>query len=91
MFPGSARASRAGDRALAVANFLAFAVLKLEGTHFGEGAEMCTRGACAPRKIRARTQRGLSILFDRRGDTDLSWRVELPGRFALSLGDVTRF
>ncbi|PYL48826.1 MAG: hypothetical protein DMF32_08385 [Verrucomicrobia bacterium] len=59
MFPGSARASRAGDRALAVANFLAFAVLKLEGTHFGEGAEMCTRGACAPRKIRARTQRGI--------------------------------
>jgi hypothetical protein len=35
--PGSARASRAGDRALAVAPFI------LE-KNFGEGAEMCTRG-----------------------------------------------
>jgi hypothetical protein len=33
----------------------------------------------------------LSILFDRRDDTDSLWRVELRGRIALSLGDVTRF
>jgi hypothetical protein len=38
--PGSARASRAGDRALAIADFFC--------EEFRRGAEMGTRGACAP-------------------------------------------
>jgi hypothetical protein len=37
---GSARASRAGDRALAIANF--------SEDRFGEGAKTSTRGARAP-------------------------------------------
>jgi len=43
---GSARASRAGDRALAIANFFGYAILLacLPSGRFGEGAEMCTRG-----------------------------------------------
>ncbi|PYJ21159.1 MAG: hypothetical protein DME99_08495 [Verrucomicrobia bacterium] len=45
-----ARASRAGDRALAIANFLQLIQLFPRAQrYFGEGAEMCTRGACAPR------------------------------------------
>ena len=69
--PGSARASRAGDRVLAIANFLLTASLSASlfatrcislswrpRTYFGEGAEMCTRGACAPRNKRARRPQG---------------------------------
>ena len=43
--PGSARVSRAGDGALAIANFSATG----RKDSFGEGAETNTRGACAPR------------------------------------------
>jgi hypothetical protein len=68
--PGSARASRAGNRALAIANFLLMALLSgilLRTLHFievaasdlfGEGAEMCMRGLCATRNKRARRPQG---------------------------------
>ena len=69
--PGSARGSRAGDRVLAIANFLLMAFLSAilfarrcislswrPLTYFGEGAEMCTRAACAPRNKRARRPQG---------------------------------
>jgi hypothetical protein len=58
--PGSARASRAGNRALAIANFLLMALLSgilLRTLHFievaasdlfGEDAEMCMRGLALP-------------------------------------------
>lgn len=47
--PGSVRASRAGDDALVIANFLLpDPRLSSQGeVHFGEGAETSTRGACA--------------------------------------------
>jgi hypothetical protein len=48
---GSARASRAGDRALAIANFSCCARWGGE-EDFGEGAEISTRGACAPQTFR---------------------------------------
>src|SRR5262245_3743710 len=41
---GSARASRAGDRALAIANFGSIR----GGTEVFGGRQKCTRGACAP-------------------------------------------
>jgi hypothetical protein len=44
---GSARASRAGDGALAIANFLP-GPIALNKACFGEGAKTSTRGACAP-------------------------------------------
>jgi|GEM_PF-3057870 len=44
---GSARASRAGDGALAIANFL-FRAIEQSKACFGEGAKTSTRGACAP-------------------------------------------
>jgi hypothetical protein len=44
---GSARVSRAGDRALAIANLSCCDLCGSE-KHFGEGAEIRTRGACAP-------------------------------------------
>ena len=70
--PGSARASwRAGNRVLAIANFLLTASLSASPfcargislsrrplKYFGEGAEMCTRGACAPQNKRARRPQG---------------------------------
>jgi hypothetical protein len=47
---GSARAPRAGDRALAIANFSNSPTLARElQEDFGEGAEIGTRGACAPK------------------------------------------
>ena len=49
---GSARASRAGDGALAIANFVASVVLLAREVGFGEGAETGTRGACAPQNLR---------------------------------------
>ena len=49
--PGSARASRAGDRALAIANFSGNARCGNE-ENFGEGAEISTRGARAPQNFR---------------------------------------
>jgi hypothetical protein len=48
---GSARASRAGDRALAIANFSGNARCGDE-ENFGEGAEISKRGACAPLNFR---------------------------------------
>jgi len=52
---GNARASRAGDRALAIANFSY--CLRCGGREdFGEGAEISTRGACAPRNFRFATR-----------------------------------
>ena len=69
--PGSARGSRAGDRVLAIANFLLMASFERKSfcatlhfiklrprTYFGEGAEMCTRAACAPLEKRARRPQG---------------------------------
>ena len=41
---GSARASRAGDGALAIANFVVSVVLLAREVGFGEGAETGTRG-----------------------------------------------
>jgi hypothetical protein len=46
-FWGAHAPSRAGDGALAVADFSA-QLLEFVTQHFGEGAEMDTRGACAP-------------------------------------------
>lgn len=48
---GSAPASRAGDRALAIANFSCCARCRGE-EDFGKGAEIGTRGACAPQTFR---------------------------------------
>ena len=48
---GSARASRAGDRALAVANF-SHCARPWSEEDFGEGTEISTRGACAPQTFR---------------------------------------
>ena len=48
---GSARASRAGDRVLAIASFSCGARCGGE-EDFGEGAEISTRGACAPQNFR---------------------------------------
>ena len=45
---GSARASRAGDGVLAIANFLESHVIRTAHEIFGEGAANGTRGACAP-------------------------------------------
>jgi hypothetical protein len=47
---GSARAARAGDRALAIANFSCCGRCGDE-EDFGEGAEISTRGARAPRNF----------------------------------------
>jgi hypothetical protein len=48
---GSAPASRVGDRALAIANFSSS--VRCGGEEdFGEGAEISTRGACAPQTFR---------------------------------------
>jgi hypothetical protein len=84
VFPGSARASR--SRTFWLSLYLSWR------ERISARAPKCAREARAlPGKSVHEHNAGLSILFDRRGDTDLSWRVELPGRFALSLGDVTRF
>ena len=48
---GSARASPAGDRAFAIANSSYCARCGNE-EEFGEGAEISTRGACAPQNFR---------------------------------------
>jgi hypothetical protein len=48
---GSARASGADDRALAIANFSSDTRCGGE-EDFGEGAEISTRGACAPQNFR---------------------------------------
>ena len=48
---GSACASRAGGRALAIANFSSDASCGDE-EDFGEGTEISTRGACAPQNFR---------------------------------------
>jgi len=48
---GTAHASRAGDGALAIANFLCCVRCGAE-EDFGEGAEISTRGACAPQHFR---------------------------------------
>ena len=53
---GSARASRAGDRALAIADFSCCAP-RGGKEDFGEGAEISTRGACAPQRFAARSTR----------------------------------
>ena len=45
---GSARASRAGDRALAIANLYEERVSMVTQKLFRRGAETGTRGACAP-------------------------------------------
>ena len=49
--PGSARASGAGDRALAIANF-SYCPHRRSQEDFGEGAGISTLGACAPRNFR---------------------------------------
>jgi hypothetical protein len=54
--PGSARASRAGDGAPAIANF-PVCNAELRKACFGEGAKTSTRGACAPQTL-IRTTRG---------------------------------
>jgi hypothetical protein len=46
----SARASRAGDHALAIADYLFQCLDCRVVLGFGEGAESCMRGACAPQK-----------------------------------------
>jgi hypothetical protein len=51
IYLGSARASRVGDRALAIADFSCCASSGDE-EDFGEGAEISTRGACAPQTFR---------------------------------------
>jgi hypothetical protein len=48
-------------------------------------------GSALPGKSVHERNARLSILFDRRDDTDSLWRVELRFRIALSLGDVARF
>ena len=53
---GSARASRAGDGALAIANFLPGAIAPGKAC-FGEGAKTRTRGACAPQRPAENAQR----------------------------------
>jgi hypothetical protein len=50
--------SRIGDGALPVADF----PLK---EHFGEGTEMCTRGACAPQSCQAKSNSAGSFDFAR--------------------------
>ena len=57
---GSARASRSGDRALAIANFSSCVRCKGE-EDFGEGAEISTRDAFAPQTFRfaARSTRSI--------------------------------
>ena len=48
---GSARVSRAGERALAIADFSCCSRFG-EEEDFGEGAKISTRGACAPQNFR---------------------------------------
>ena len=64
---GTARASRACDHALAIANFCVHSVSCSDCTTlsplgaptcFGEGAEMCMRGACAPQNLLPRLSAG---------------------------------
>ena len=55
---GSARASRAGDGALAIANF----DLAPRVTDFGEAPKSAREGACAPRVRRSTTASNLSEL-----------------------------
>jgi len=59
---GSARASRAGDGALAIANFIASRFFLVRCVGFGEGAETGTRGACAPQNLRSQPADRLIIL-----------------------------
>ena len=49
VFWGAHASPRADDRALAIAAFLPNAD-SYSKEDFGEGAEICTRGACAPRR-----------------------------------------
>jgi hypothetical protein len=57
---GSARASRAGGRALAIANFCPSGPLSAK-QYFGEGAETGTRGVCAPQTRIARPNAPVSL------------------------------
>ena len=67
---GSARAPRAGDGALAIANFPASA--SLAQSLFRRGAETSTRGACAPQmKSQLRAIPSVDKLLQSLGDSDL--------------------